>query len=44
LHSGDWLLATAVASSVLLLDEVRKVLARKMRHRPGRTRPAGSGE
>ncbi len=28
LQIGDWLLATAVASSVLLLDEVRKVLER----------------
>jgi len=27
-HLDDWLLAALVASSVLLLDEARKVLAR----------------
>jgi Ca2+-transporting ATPase len=36
LHSGDWLLATAVAASVLLLEEVRKLLARRAHHLPGR--------
>jgi P-type Ca2+ transporter type 2C len=38
LQMGDWLLATAVASSVLLLDEVRKLLARWFHHLPGRAR------
>jgi Ca2+-transporting ATPase len=36
LHSRDWLLATAVAASVLLLDEVRKLLARRFHQLPGR--------
>ncbi len=30
MQHGDWLLATAVASSVLLLDEARKYLARRL--------------
>jgi Ca2+-transporting ATPase len=29
LSGGDWLLATAVASSVLLLDESRKLVLRR---------------
>ena len=33
LQLGDWLLAGAVASSVLLLDEVRKLLARRFQSR-----------
>ena len=32
LQLGDWLLAGTVASSVLLLDELRKLLARRFHH------------
>uniref|UniRef100_UPI003133CD36 cation transporting ATPase C-terminal domain-containing protein n=1 Tax=Methylobacterium sp. CB376 TaxID=3138063 RepID=UPI003133CD36 len=35
LSGGDWMLCTAVASSVLLLGEVRKRLIRMTRRRVG---------
>jgi Ca2+-transporting ATPase len=38
LQLGDWLLAGPVASSVLLLDELRKLLARRFHHLWGRYR------
>ncbi len=39
LSAGDWLLAAAVASSVLVVEEARKLLARPARR--GRARPRG---
>jgi Ca2+-transporting ATPase len=41
LRAGDWLLAAAVASSVLVLEELRKLLLRALRRRGA---PAGAVE